>query len=77
MSEPPLTAKQVAAVAAWWAEQERLQSLDAIRAIATEWRACGFTTVYSCVGWNELQRTMPQVAACIGRSVIRRHGLRP
>jgi hypothetical protein len=63
-----LTPAQVAAVARWW-DKQTLQS------VAAEWRHCGFTEIFSCLGWNEMQRTMPAVALCIGRSVLTRYKL--
>jgi hypothetical protein len=69
MSETPLTAAQDAAVARWWSEQTP-------KVLAAAWRAAGFTTIYSMIGWDELKRTMPDVAAALGRSIISRYGLR-
>ncbi len=64
----PLSPAQAAAVGRWWAQQDQ-------KTIAAAWYAAGFTTIYSCMGWDELKRRMAEVAHVLGRSIITRYRL--
>lgn len=69
MEAAGLTDKQEAAASRWWSAQDQ-------KTLVAAWYAAGFTTIFSCMGWGELRRTMPDVADVLGRSVITRYRLR-
>lgn len=65
-----LTARQHAAIAAWWS---RLRTRQAALA---EFEAAGFLVGFSCVGWAQLRQLLPDMAEVLGRSILTRHRLR-